>query len=140
MAAAFAGFVIGYAYSLLFTAFASVMIIDARNRVPFLAKAIAPNVNAVMLAVPVSIGAFLGWTLVGLVLGVLYRGAADNLAGGGLGSPNWPFSLGILLAGAAFLAIVAYAWRRLPWQALALAAAFVGLFGWAMPYLAKAGE
>ena len=140
MAAVFAGFVIGYAFSLLFTAFLSVMLVDARSRVPYLARAIAPNINAVMLAVPVSIVAFLGWTLVGLILGFLYRGAVDNLAGGGLGSPNWPFTLGVLLAGLLFLAIVIYAWRRLRWQVLALTAAFVGLFGWAMPYLAKAGE
>lgn len=140
MAEVFAGFVIGYAYSLLFTAFASLMLIGARNRVPYLAKAIAPNINAVMLAIPVSIVAFLGWTLVGLILGLLYRGASDNLAGGGLGSPNWPFTLGVLLAGLLFLTIVLYAWRRLPWQVLALTAAFVALFGWAMPYLAKAGE
>ena len=140
MAAVFAGFVAGYAFSLLFTGFASVMLVSARSRVPYLAKAIAPNINAVMLAVPVSIIAFLGWTLVGLVLGLLYRGAADNLAGGGLGSPNWPFTLGVMLAGLAFLAVVVYVWRRLPWQVLVLTAAFVGLFGWAMPYLAKTGE
>jgi len=130
----------GYAYSLVFTAFAAVMLIGARSRVPYLAKAIAPNINAVMLAVPVSILAFLGWTLVGLILGLLYRGAADNLQGGGLGSPNWPFTLGVLLAGFAFLAVVFYAWRRVSWQALTLTATFVGLFGWAMPYLAKVGE
>ncbi len=140
MAAVFAGFVIGYGFSLLFTAFASVVLVSARSRVPYLTKAIAPNINAVMLAVPVSIVAFLGWTLLGLILGLLYRGAADNLEGGGLGSPNWPFTLGVLLAGIAFLAIVVYAWRRLPWQLLFLTAAFAGLFGWAMPYLAEAGD
>ena len=140
VAAVLAGFVMGYAFSLLFTAFASVMLVSARSRVPYLAKAIAPNISAVMLAVPVSMVAFLGWTLVGLVLGLLYRGASDNLPGGGLGSPNWPFTLGVLLAGLAFLAVVAYAWRRLPWQVLFLTATFVGLFGWAMPYLAQAGE
>jgi hypothetical protein len=135
-----AGFIIGYAYSLLFTAFVSVMLLDARSRVPQLAKAIAPNINAVMLAVPVSIGAFLGWTLVGLLLGALYTGALDERPGGGLGSPNWPFTLGVLLAGFGFLTVVLYAWRRLPWQILLLTAAFVGAFGWAMPYLAQAAE
>src|SRR3990172_10703053 len=114
----------GYAYSLLFTAFASVMLIDARSQVPYLAKAIAPNINAVMLAVPVSILAFLGWTLVGLILGLLYRSATDNLQGRGLGSPNWPFTLGVLLAGFAFLAVVFYAWRHVSWQVLALTVAF----------------
>ncbi len=140
MAAVFAGFVIGYGYSLVFTAFVSVMLIDARSRVPYLARAIAPNISPVMLAVPVSLLAFLGWTLVGLVLGALYRAADEHLAGGGLGSPSWPFTLGVLLAGLAFLAVVLYAWRRLPLPVAALTVSFVALFGWALPYLAEAGE
>lgn len=135
----FAGLVVGYAYSLLFTAFVAMMIINARSRVPYLAKAIAPNINVVMLAIPVSILAFLGWSLVGMILGLLYRAAADNLGGGGLGSPNWPFTLAVLLAGCALLIVVLYGWRRLPWQASILIGTFVALFGWAMPYLAKAG-
>ena len=138
MASVFAGFVLGYAFSLLFTAFASVMLIGARSRVPYLAKAIAPNISPVMLAVPVSIAAFLGWTLIGLLLGMAYEGARG--ADGGLGSPSWPFTLGILLAGAAFLAVVLYAWRRLPWQAAFLAAVFVAVFGWALPHLAEAAD
>ena len=138
MAAVFAGFVTGYAYSLVFTAFVSMMLVGARSRVPYLAKAIAPNINAVMLAVPVSIVAFLGWTLIGLLLGMAYEGARG--ADGGLGSPSWPFTLGILLAGVVFLAVVLYAWRRLPWQAAFLAAVFVAVFGWALPHLAEAAD
>ncbi len=139
MAEVFAGFLMGYAYSLLFTAIVAVTIISARSRVPYLAKAISPNISPVMLAIPVSILGFLGWTMVGMILGLIYRGSLDRLEGGGLGSPNWPFTLAVLLAGGAFLSLVLYAWRYLPWQALLLAAAFVALFGWAMPYLAKAG-
>lgn len=139
MAEVFAGLVVGYAYSLLFTAIVAMMIINARSQLPYLAKAIAPNISAVMLAVPVSILAFLGWTMVGMILGLLYRGALDKLEGGGLGSPNWPYSLAVLLAGCAFLIVVLYAWRRVPWQALVLTATFVALFGWAMPYLARLG-
>jgi hypothetical protein len=136
---AFSGFITGYAMSLVFTAFAAVMVVKARSQVPALAKAIAPNLSAVMLAVPISLLAFLIWTMVGLILGLLYRGALDHLPGAGLGSPNWPFTLGVVLLTAGVLAIILYAWRRLPWQVLAMAAVFLGLFGWAMPYLAKAG-
>ena len=139
MAEVFSGFVIGYAMSLIFTPIVAVWTVRARSRVPYLAKAIAPNISAVMLAVPISIGAFLAWTLVGMVLGLVYRALRLNLSAAGLGSPNWPFTLGVLLAGLAFLAIVLYAWQRLPRPVLALAAAFVGLFGWGMPYLAEVG-
>jgi hypothetical protein len=139
VAEVFSGFVVGYAFSLLFTGVAAVMLIEARGRVPYLAKAIAPNIGAVQLAVPISILAFLAWTLVGLLLGLAYRGARLNLAGGGLGSPNWPFTLAMLVATVVFLAIVLYAWRRVPWRVLLMALAFAGMFGWGMPHLAELG-
>jgi len=139
VAEAFAGFVVGYAFSLLFTGVTAMMVIDARSRVPFLSRAIAPNISAVQLAVPISLMAFVAWTLVGLLLGLAYRAARLNLAGGGLGSPNWPFTLGVLVVTVAFLAVVYYAWRRLRWPVLLTAAAFAGMFGWGMPHLAELG-
>ncbi len=137
MAEVFSGFVLGYAMSLVFTAVAAVMVVDARSRVPYLARAIAPNINAAMLAVPISLIAFLVWTMVGMILGLLYRGALDHLPGAGLGSPNWSYTLGVLLFTLAVLAVVFYGWQRLPWPAAALGALFAGLFGWALPYMAK---
>src|SRR3990172_3337732 len=108
------------------------MVIDARSQVPFLSRAIAPNISAVQLAVPISLMAFVAWTLVGLLLGLVYRAARLNLEGGGLGSPNWPFTLAVLAATAAFVAVVYYAWRRLSWPVLVTAGAFAGMFGWGM--------
>ncbi len=139
MAEVFSGFVVGYAFSLLFTAVAAVMIIEARGRVPYLAKAIAPNISAVQLAVPISLLAFLVWTMVGLLLGLAYRAARLNLAGGGLGSPNWPFTLAVLMATLAFVGVVYYTWRRLPWRVLMMALAFAGMFAWGMPHMAELG-
>jgi len=139
VAEVFSGFVVGYAFSLLFTAVAAMMVIEARSEVPYLAKAIASNISAVQLAVPISLVAFLVWTLVGLLLGVMYRAARLNLAGGGLGSPNWPFTLAVLLASIAFLAVVYYAWRRVRLPVLLTAVVFAGMFGWGMPHLAELG-
>jgi hypothetical protein len=139
VAEAFAGFVVGYAFSLLFTGVTAVVVIEARSRVPFLSRAIAPNISAVQLAVPISLMAFVAWTMVGLLLGLTYRAARLNLAGGGLGSPNWPFTLGVLVATVAFVAVVYYGWRRLGWPVLLGAAAFAGMFGWGMPHLAELG-
>lgn len=139
MAEVFAGFVIGYAFSLIFTAVAAVMMVDARSTVPYLARAIAPNISPVQLAVPISLLAFLLWTLVGLVLGMLYRAARLNLEGGGLGSPNWPFTLAVVLGTLAVLAVVLYGWRRAPRPVLLTAVAFAGMFGWGMPHLAEVG-
>ena len=43
MSELFSGFVVGYAFSLLFTAVAAVMVIKVRSEVPYLSKAIASN-------------------------------------------------------------------------------------------------
>ncbi len=139
MAEVFAGFVVGYAFSLLFSAVAAVMVIEARGEVPYLSKAIASNISAVQLAVPISLIAFLAWTLAGLFLGALYRAARLNLAGGGLGSPNWPFTLAVVLGAITFLAVVYYAWRRVRWPVAMMAMAFAAMFGWGMPHLAELG-
>ena len=139
MAEVFAGFVVGYAFSLLFSAVAAVMVIEARSREPYLSRAIASNISALQLAVPISLLAFLAWTLVGMLLGALYRAARINLEGGGFGSPNWPFTLGVLVVTLAFLATGLYAWRRLGWGVVLTAAAFAAMFGWGMPHLAALG-
>jgi hypothetical protein len=139
MAEVFAGFVCGYAIALLFTPLVALTIISARSRVPFLAKAIAPNISAVALTVPISLFAFLIWTAIGMVLGLLYRGAEQNIPQGGLGSPNVLYTALVFSFGTSALMIIALGLRRLPWQVLVIGVAFVGGFGWAMPYLARAG-
>jgi hypothetical protein len=139
MAEVFAGFVCGYGVALVFTPLVALMIINARSRIPYLAKAIAPNISAVALAVPISLFSFLIWTAVGMVLGLLYRGAEQNVPEGGLGSPNLLYTALVLAFGGSALMLIALGLRRLPWPVLIIAVAFVGGFGWAMPYLARAG-
>jgi hypothetical protein len=139
MAEVFAGFVCGYAVALVFTPLVALMIINARSRVPYLAKAIAPNISAVALTVPISLFAFLIWTAIGMVLGLLYRGAEQNIPQGGLGSPNLLYTALVASFGVSALMLIALGLRRLPWSVLVIGVAFVGGFGWAMPYLAQAG-
>ena len=139
MAEVFAGFVCGYAVALVFTPLVALMIVDARSRIPYLAKAIAPNISAVALAVPISLVGFLIWTAIGMVLGLLYRGAEQNIPEGGLGSPNVLYTALVLSFGVSALVLIALTLRRLPWQVAVMGVAFVGGFGWAMPYLARAG-
>jgi hypothetical protein len=139
MAEVFAGFVCGYAVALVFTPLVALMIINARSRVPYLSKAIAPNISAVALTVPISLFAFLIWTAIGMVLGLLYRGAEQNIPQGGLGSPNLLFTALVASFGISALMLIALGLRRLPWPVLVIGVAFVGGFGWAMPYLARAG-
>ena len=139
MAEVFAGFVCGYAVALVFTPLVALMVVRARSRIPYLAKAIAPNISAVALTVPISLVGFLIWTAVGMVLGLLYRGAEQNAPDGGLGSPNLLYTALVLAFGGSALVLVALGLRRLPWPVAVIGVVVVGTFGWAMPYLARAG-
>jgi len=139
MAEVFAGFVCGYAVALVFTPLVALMVVRARSRIPYLAKAIAPNISAVALTVPISLVGFLIWTAVGMVLGLLYRGAEQNAPDGGLGSPNLLYTALVLAFGGSALVLVALGLRRLPWPVAVIGVVAVGTFGWAMPYLARAG-
>ena len=136
----FAGFVIGYAMSLIFSVFAAVVVVGARSRIPYLAKAIAPNISAVALAVPISLLAFFLWTALGMLFGLLYRLTLEKASGGGLGSPNLVYTVLVLIFAAYSLAMVLFIWRRLPWPVLTIGLAFIALFGWALPLLAEAAE
>jgi len=136
----FAGFVSGYIMALIFTGLAALMIVQARSRIPYLVKAIAPNISVVALAVPISLIAFLVWTAIGMLVGLLYRYTLEEAPGGGLGSPNLLYTLLIIsFAGLSLTALVT-AFRRLPWQLAVMGLSFIALFGWVLPRLAQAAE
>ncbi len=138
MAEVFSGAVLGYGLSLVMVWPVSLGLVRLREQVPALAKAISPNLGPVMLAMPISLMLFSWGPLIGIILGMLYRGALDNFPGAGLGSPNWAFTVGVLSAGALVLAVVYYVWLRMWWWLVAVVALWVGAFGWGLPYLAKA--
>jgi hypothetical protein len=140
MEEAFAGFVTGYCMALIFTGLAALMLVEARSRIPFLAKAIAPNISAIALTVPISLFAFLLWTAIGMLLGLLYRYTLEEAPGGGLGSPNLLYTALIISFGALTLTTLVAAFRRLPWQVAAMGLSFIAIFGWVLPRLAQAAE
>ena len=136
----FAGFVSGYIMALIFTGLAALMIVQARSHVPYLVKAIAPNISVVALAIPISLIAFLVWTAIGMLVGLLYRYTLEEAPGGGLGSPNLLYTLLIISFAGLSLAAVVTAFRRLPWQLAVMGLSFIALFGWVLPRLAQAAE
>ena len=136
----FAGFITGYIMALIFTGLAALMLIEARSRLPYLAKAIAANISAVALTVPISLIAFLLWTAIGMFLGLLYRYTLEEAPGGGLGSPNLLYTVLIISFGGLTLTAVVAAFRRLPWQVAVMGLSFITLFGWVLPRLAQAAE
>jgi len=136
----FAGFVSGYIMALIFSGLAALMIVQARSRIPYLVKAIAANISVVSLAIPISLIAFLLWTAIGMLLGLLYRYTLQEAPGGGLGSPNLLYTVLIISFGGLSLTAIVGTFRRLPWQVAVMGLSFIALFGWLLPRLAQAAE
>ena len=136
MAEVFAGFVCGFALSIIATPPFAVWVLKSRDDIPFIRSAVPQGMPLTLLSVPIASFFFLVWTAMGLVFGMVLIAANDAQPQGGLGSPNLLFTVIVLMTAFVlffpFFAFVRSA-RRL---ALFLAIAFVVLFGWATPILA----
>lgn len=84
----------------------------------------------VVLAYPV-------WGAVGILMGLLFLALQNGMPGGGLGSPNMAYSLGVAAATALLAWPVVLLLRRV-WQGVVgIALASVAIFGWLLPFLAN---
>ena len=92
-------------------------------------RPIVVGLGAVAVAYP-------GWAAIGGLCGVLYRISVDQAPGGGLGSPNLVYTLGVAVAVVLLAAPLAVLLRRaLPGVAIITLTA-IGVFGWFLPYYA----
>ena len=86
--------------------------------------------SAVVLAYPV-------WGVIGVVMGVLYTISAEQAPGSGLGSPNLVFTVAVLVVAAMMAVPFVVLLRRVVVGVVAITAAFMGVFGWFLPYFAS---
>ncbi|MEX0781321.1 MAG: hypothetical protein WD557_01635 [Dehalococcoidia bacterium] len=131
MEAVIAGTAAGYAMAIASTLALTYLAWRAQGA-PWLERMVAQEVNTALLAVPIFMGASLGWTMIGLVAGSAYRLA-------GLDDGGWPgtsFYVVVVLAAAFSLMPLLFFWPRYWWMWMAMSAAFVGAFGFLMPALA----
>lgn len=134
--AVMAGFLLGYAASIVFTGVVAVWIVRLRAESEFLGRALAPTLTPWHIAVPVSFFAFLGWTMLGMVAGVLLAVLEEAAPRGGLGSPNLIYTV-IILASALLPAMPFLVLMRSCRRPIVLAVVgYAALFGWALPHLA----
>lgn len=138
MAEVFAGFVIGYALALAVSPLAAWALIASNDRSGMAQRLAPPGTNFVALSVVLHFAALLVFTMLGLVLGMALGGIEDRRPAGGLGSPNVVYTL-LVVALAAVLVIPTLILPAIRTYALAAAAVFVLLFGWALPWLAALG-
>ena len=73
--------------------------------------------------------------IIGLIIGVVYSFLPTSIAGPGLGSPNYIFTLGIMLFSLIiFLPILLS--LRTAWKGISIIhISFAGIFGWLLPHI-----
>ncbi|MCC7363598.1 MAG: hypothetical protein IT303_04435 [Dehalococcoidia bacterium] len=131
-----AGFTAGYALSIIATVL-SVYLVMQFTESRFVKRWTEGGVNPLLLSVPLSMGQFFGWTMVGLLLGSVYHVAGLEDEPGALGSPSAPWLIAMVAVAAMPVPLLMIFWARHWWVWVGFAAAFVGLFGWTMPLMAE---
>lgn len=137
MAEVFAGFIAGFAFSIIVAPAAAILVVRSSHQTG-LAQRIAPGgTNIVALAMVLHILAFFVLTAIGMIMGLALAGIEDRRPDSGFGSPNLVYTmLVVALAAATVIPALLFRWRA---YALAAALIFVVLFGWITPWLARAG-
>jgi hypothetical protein len=135
----FAGFICGYVLALVSAPLAAILMVRARPRPPLLARAIPEQTPVVALTVVLFWFAFLLWTALGMILGLILMGFEDRMPEGGLGSPSLAFTLFVVFWSAVAFTPMAILLRSSRRYVIVTAVIFLGIFGWLMPYLAQWG-
>lgn len=132
----FAGFVCGFALSIIATPPFAIWVLHSRDDIPFIQNAVPKEMPITLLSIPIVSFFFLVWTGIGLVLGMVLLAFDNGNPPVGFGAPSTLFAVVVLLSALIifmpFFVLVRSA-RRL---ALFLAVSYVLLFGWATPILA----
>ena len=77
------------------------------------------------------------WGVIGIVAAFLFIALENGAPGGGLGSPNMVYTIGVTLAAIALALPIAILARRL-WPGVAgMTVASIAIFGWLLPLLAS---
>jgi|GEM_PF-974291 len=136
MAEVIAGWTAGYAMSLVST-FVFTLLLVQYSGSKLIQRYTNGEMNPWLMAVPLSIGGFLAWTMIGLILGSIYKlgGLADHPDA--LGSPSAPFLIGVAAVAIMPLPLLFALFGRHWKMWITLSASFIVLFGWLMPIMAQ---
>ncbi len=137
MAEVFAGFICGFVLALISTPVLVIWLVQSREASDFIARALPKGTSLFILSVPAANVAFLLWTALGIVLGMLLIVVDERTSQGGLGSENLLFTLIVLLSAAVIFLPPLVLFRGVRRIVVLHAVCFVALFGWLTPFLAQ---
>ena len=140
MAAFIAGAAAGLIYMLVFVAVVPVMVFSVARDTEHRVGSFVRRVNPTTLMLGLVVAAYPVWTLFGGMLGLLYKLSTQTAPGAGLGSGNLMYTL--MLALVTMLAVVpaVVILRRVAFGVVAIALAFMGIYGWMLPFLVNLAE
>ena len=135
-----AGAAAGLVFMLAFVAVVPVMVFSLARDSDSRAGAFVRRVNPTTLMLGLVVVAYPIWTLFGGMLGLLYRLSTQVAPGSGLGSGNpvYTLMLVVLTLLVAFPAVVLL--RRVAFGVVVIAVAFMGIYGWLLPFLVNLAE
>ncbi len=136
MTAVLGGWMAGYAMAILSTLALTFIVIQPRLQ-PIVRRYFDAEVPGALLAVPISIGTGLVWTMLGLAFGSVYVLGDFDATAGALGAPSWQWLVLIATIAVLPVPVLLILSTRLWWLWAGMSAAFLGLFGWLMPVLAE---
>lgn len=134
----FAGFVVGFAISIVVAPAAAIMLIRSNGETGAAQRIAPPGTNIIALSMFLHFLAFLLLTALGMIMGMALAGIEDRRPASGLGSPNLAYTLLVFaLTAVVLIPLLFFPWRR---YAIAMSALFLVGFGWVTPWLAQAAN
>ena len=140
MASFIAGAAAGLIYMLVFVAVGPVMVFSLARDSESRAAAFVRRVNPTTLMLGLVVAAYPIWTLFGGMLGLLYRLSIQAAPGSGLGSGNLAYTLALALVTLMVAVPAVVLLRRVALGVVVIAVAFVGIYGWLLPFLVDLAE
>ena len=135
-----AGAAAGLMFMLVFVAVAPLMVFSLARETESRVGAFVRRVNPTTLMLGLVVLAYPTWTLLGGVLAMLYRLSTQVAPGSGLGSGNLVYSLTLALTALAVAAAASVILRRVALGVVVIAVAFMGIYGWLLPFLVNFAE
>ena len=135
-----AGAAAGLVFMLLFVAVAPVMVFSLARDTESRAGAFVRRVNPTTLMLGLVVLAYPTWTLLGGLLGLLYRLSVQQAPGSGLGSGNLVYTFALVVATLIGAVPGVLLLRRVASGVVAIAVAFMGIYGWLLPFLIHVAE
>lgn len=137
MSAVIAGWIAGYATAIIWTVVFMVLLV--RSKGPNLVeRMLGEGTPMGIAAIPITLGLTYGWTIVGLVVAIVYDVAALWEARNILGSPSGPVLFTAAVLALMPLPFLLLQWPRQWWAWAILSSTFLGIWGWGFPIMEAA--